>query len=77
MKWRSYMDVYVRPGDSLWYYSQLFKIPLQLIIDSNRDSNPQVLSVNGRIQIPGFVTVSYQIQPGDSFWSIAGRRIFL
>ena len=68
------MDVYVRPGDSLWYYSQLFKIPLQLIIDSNRDSNPQVLSVNGRIQIPGFVTVSYQIQPGDSFWSIAGRR---
>jgi len=68
------MDVYVRPGDSLWYYSQLFKIPLQLIIDSNRDINPQALSVNGRIQIPGFVTISYQIQPGESFWSIAGRR---
>lgn len=68
------MDVYVRPGDSLWYYSQLFKIPLQLIIDSNRDSNPQALSENGRIQIPGFVTISYQIQPGDSFWLIAGRR---
>ena len=77
MKWRNYMDVYVRPGDSLWNFSQLFKMPLQLIIDSNRNINPQILSVNGRIQIPGFVTVSYQIQPGDSLWSIAGGEIFL
>ena len=62
------MDVYVRPGDSLWYYSQLFKIPLQLIIDSNRNINPQILSVGQRIQIPGFVTANYKIQT---------RRLFM
>lgn len=68
------MDVYVRPGDSLWYYSQLFRIPIKLIIDSNRNINPQTLSVGARIQIPGFVTTEYQIRTGDSLWSIANSR---
>ncbi len=34
------MDIYVRKGDSFWYFSNLFNIPLQLIIDSNRDIDP-------------------------------------
>lgn len=68
------MDVYVRPGDSLWYYSQLFRFPFKLIIDSNRNINPQILSVGMRIQIPGYVTTQYQIRPGDSLWSIASSR---
>ena len=68
------MDVYVRPGDSLWYYSQLFKIPFQLLIDSNRDINPQILTVGMRIQIPGYITTPYQIRAGDSLWSIASSR---
>lgn len=68
------MDVYVRPGDSLWYFSQLFHIPLQLILNSNRNVNPQILSVGTRLQIPGFIAIPYQIQPGDSFWSIASSR---
>ncbi|KXH86929.1 M14 family metallopeptidase [Sporosarcina sp. HYO08] len=68
------MDIFVRPGDSLWNFSRLFKIPLQLIIDSNRNINPQVLTVGQRIQIPGFVAVNYKIQAGDSFWLIAQRR---
>ncbi|MEC2076645.1 M14 family metallopeptidase [Metabacillus fastidiosus] len=68
------MDVFVRRGDSFWYFSQLFKINAQLIIDSNRNINPQALSIGQRIQIPGFVAVSYQIRPGDSLWLIAQRR---
>lgn len=68
------MDVFVRQGDSLWYFSQVFKIPLQLIIDSNRNINPQVLMVGQSIQIPGFVTVNYQIRQGDTLWSIAQSR---
>lgn len=68
------LEVFVRSGDSLWYYSQLYKIPFQLIIDSNRDINPQILSVGVRIQIPGYVTTSYQVRSGDSFWSIATSR---
>ena len=65
------MEVYVRRGDSLYYYSQLFMIPLQLIIHSNRSVNAQTLSVGSLIQIPGFVAVNYQIKPGDSVWWIA------
>ena len=68
------MDINVRSGDSLWYYSELFKIPLNLIIDSNRNINPQVLSVNLRIQVPGYVITQYQISSGDSLWTIASSR---
>lgn len=68
------MDVFVRRGDALWRFSQIFRIPLQLILHSNLNINPAFLSVGQKIQIPGFVSVSYQVQPGDSLWLIAKRR---
>lgn len=68
------MDVFVRRGDSFWYFSQLFTIPYQLIIQSNRNVNPQTLTIGQRIQIPGFVAIDYQIKSGDSLWSIAQTR---
>lgn len=68
------MDVYVRRGDSFWYYSQVFDLPLQLIIDSNRNINPQAFTIGQRIRIPGYVAVNHQIQPGDSLWVISRRR---
>ena len=68
------MDIYVRQGDSLWYYSQLFGINIQLIIDSNREIQPNQLSAGQRIRIPGFVAQNYQIRRGDSFWGIAQSR---
>ncbi|MGE7092734.1 M14 family metallopeptidase [Lysinibacillus sp. NPDC048646] len=68
------MDIFVRPGDSLWHFSEVFKIPLQLIVDSNRHTNPQILQVGQRIQIPGFVTTNYQIQQGNTLWQIAQSR---
>lgn len=68
------MDIFVRPGDSLWTYSQAFGLPLQLIIDSNRGIQAQMLTIGQKIQIPGFVATNYQIMPGDSFWSIAQKR---
>lgn len=68
------MDVFVRPGDSFYYYSHLFNIPIQLITASNPTINPQILTIGGRVQIPGFVTESYQIKTGDTLWSIAQRR---
>ena len=68
------MDIFIRPGDSLWYFSDLFKIPLQLLLDSNRNINPQLLQVGQRIQIPGYVTTSYTITQGDSLWQIAQSK---
>lgn len=68
------MDIFVRQGDSFWSYSQLFKLPLQLIIESNRSLNAQGLTIGQRIRIPGFAAVHYQIRQGDSLWLISQRQ---
>lgn len=68
------MDVFVRQGDSFWYYSQLFNIPLQLISDSNRTVQPNQLTIGQRVQIPGFVAVNHQVRAGETLWSIARSR---
>lgn len=65
------MEIVVRQGDSLWHYSQLFKINLQLIKDSNRDIQPDSLSVGQQIQIPGFAAKDYRARPGDTLSSLA------
>lgn len=70
------MDIYVRQGDSLWYFSQLYGINLQLIVDSNRDIQPNQLAAGQRIRIPGFVAQSYQIRRGDSFGGLPKGVIF-
>lgn len=74
IKERKHVDIIVRPGNSLWQFSEVFKIPLQLILDSNENINPQFLRVGQRVRIPGFVTNNYQIKQGDSFWQIAQSR---
>jgi g-D-glutamyl-meso-diaminopimelate peptidase len=68
------MDVFVRRGDSLWYYSQIFAIPVQLIIDSNRNIQPSSLSIGQSVRIPGFVAVDYRVNLGDTIWNIAQKR---
>ncbi|WP_251553565.1 M14 family metallopeptidase [Neobacillus muris] len=68
------MDIIVRPGDSFWYYSQLFHINLPLILDSNREINPNQLYAGQRIRIPGFIVQDYRLNQGDSFYSIARSR---
>ncbi|MEK4532571.1 M14 family metallopeptidase [Solibacillus sp. FSL K6-1554] len=67
------MEIFVRPGDSFWYYSQVFNLPFQLILDSNRNLNAQTLMPNQPVQIPGYVTSQYTVQRGDTVWSIAQR----
>jgi len=57
----------------MWYYSQVFQLPLKLIVDSNPYINPQALLPQQPIKIPGYVTNSYAIQRGDSIWAIAQR----
>ncbi|SDJ68752.1 M14 family metallopeptidase [Sediminibacillus albus] len=68
------MEITVRQGDSLWYYSQLFQIPAQLVYDSNRNINPSQITAGQTIQIPGFTVSEYTVESGDTFWSLAARR---
>ncbi|MRG85797.1 M14 family metallopeptidase [Salinibacillus xinjiangensis] len=68
------MNITVNSGDNLWAYSQVFQIPLQLIIDSNPDINPSRLAIGQNIRIPGFVTETYTVQSGDTFWRIAQQQ---
>ena len=51
------MEVVVRQGDTLWHYSQLFKLNITLLIDSNPNIQPDLLSIGQQIKIPGFVSI--------------------
>lgn len=68
------METVVRKGDSLWHYSQMFHINLQLINDSNRNVDHNNLSEGQRVRIPGFAAQDYKIRPGDTLWNIGKRR---
>lgn len=66
------MEVRVRSGDTLMDYSQLFSIPLMLIIDSNPElAKSNILQTGQRVTIPGFTKDIYTIQSGDTFEKIA------
>ncbi|MFK2826642.1 M14 family metallopeptidase [Bacillus sp. B190/17] len=68
------MEIRVRRGDTLWYYSQLFYMPLVLIIDSNSGVDPNELRIGQVIRIPGFTVTTHVIEKGDSFWKLASAR---
>jgi g-D-glutamyl-meso-diaminopimelate peptidase len=67
----SFMKLLVRSHDTLSYYSQLFMIPLDLIVDSNEKVDPSNLTVGEEIVIPGFIAEPYQIKRGDTFFKLA------
>lgn len=71
---RMFMKVQVRPGDTFWLYSQLFRIPVQLIEDSNPNVLPTSLMVGQTINIPGFIAEEYMIQQGDTISKLAKER---
>ncbi|WP_010678115.1 M14 family metallopeptidase [Bacillus timonensis] len=71
------MKVTVRPGDTLWYYSQLFAIPTHLLIDSNSHVTINHLQVGATVNIPGFILNQYKIVSEDTIWKLAKSRSLL
>jgi g-D-glutamyl-meso-diaminopimelate peptidase len=68
------MEIRVRPGDTLSHYSHLFKVPLNLIIDSNPHVDPEHLKQGRKIKIPGRISVPYCVKYGDTFSKIAASK---
>lgn len=67
------MEIRIRQSDTLWYYSELFEVPLILIEQSNRGINPQNLSIGQRINIPGYILNQHQIAANDTIWKISSQ----
>ncbi|SFA96260.1 MULTISPECIES: M14 family metallopeptidase [unclassified Bacillus (in: firmicutes)] len=65
------MKVRVREGDTYWYFSNLFNIPLPLLMDANRHLDPACLLMDDEIKIPGFKIKDYKIKKDDTFWKLA------
>ena len=65
------MKVIVRQGDTPLYYSQLFNIPLALILESNHELGTEHLPSGQHISIPGYVKHVVKLGNGGSFWRIA------
>ncbi|MFZ3579330.1 M14 family metallopeptidase [Virgibacillus sp. DJP39] len=67
------MEIKIRQSDTLWYYSQLFEIPLILIEQSNRRITPQNLTIGQQIKLPGFVLNEHKIGAGDTIWQLSSQ----
>lgn len=55
----------VKAGETLWAISEDYRVPLQSIIKTNPNINPNILYVGQPIEIPGFPpieTIPYTIQ---------------
>lgn len=72
------MKVFARRGDSLWYYSQLFGLPLQLLYDSNPEipSGSEPLKIGKEIAIPGFNHRDHKILKVETIQTIAQNLNF-
>lgn len=68
------MNITVRPGDSLWYYSKIFNLPIEIIKSSNPSVSYTQIMIGQHIHIPGYILEEYTIKAGDTFWQIANRN---
>ncbi|WHY70425.1 M14 family metallopeptidase [Fictibacillus enclensis] len=65
------MKITVRKGDTFSYYSQLFDLPLQLLLDSNPNLNPDALQPGSFVRLPGYFAEGIPINHGDTVHSIS------
>jgi g-D-glutamyl-meso-diaminopimelate peptidase len=69
MKGGDHMKVKFRQGDSLWYYSQLFQLPYQIIKDSNKEAKKPTIGT--LINIPGYYIEEYPLVTDESLEAIS------
>ncbi len=67
------MKVIGRAHDSFWYLSELFQVPLPLLVDSNCQIAENESLLAKEIDIPGYITAEYTVQDEESIDSIASK----
>lgn len=65
------LKVNPRRGDTIWYYSQLFGVRLELLTEANKKLNAENLQQASEVAIAGFVREAYRIKSGDTAYSLA------
>lgn len=68
------MKVKARKGDSLSYYASLFRIPVELLVDSNPQLDPDHLEADEMVEVPGFIKETCVVREGDTLWGLSGER---
>jgi g-D-glutamyl-meso-diaminopimelate peptidase len=68
------VNIRVRRGDTLWSYSQLFRIPFTLLLDANRNLNAAALSPGQTVRLPGYRLETYTLRQGDTLWRLAQQK---
>lgn len=75
---RGFLTYIVQNGDTMWSIAEKFDLPEDVLARANEKvDNGDLLSVGEKLRIPADQPESsglrYTVQPGDSYWSIAGR----
>lgn len=65
------LKVNPRRGDTIWYYSQLFGLRLELLTEANKKLIAENLQQATEVAIAGFVREAYKIKSGDTAYSLA------
>ncbi|GGJ85217.1 hypothetical protein GCM10007063_04670 [Lentibacillus kapialis] len=68
------MEVLVSPNDSLWYYSDLFDVPLVLLEQSNPHLNTDEFMIDQVMNLPGYTERFYQIAGDKTLRDIAREQ---
>ncbi|MBM7620220.1 g-D-glutamyl-meso-diaminopimelate peptidase [Bacillus tianshenii] len=65
------LKVKPRTGDSIWYYSRLFGVRMELLKQANNELDEKNLTQDSEVGIAGFVREAYEVKKGDTAFSIA------
>lgn len=65
------MNIQIKRGMTYYNLSQLFQIPIPLLIQANREQYPENLRIGDMLTVPGYYLEKYVVRTGDTMWKIS------